>query len=709
MEKPRVVLSSNRMALGIKSGAIILATMAIYFQDLTIIANDAIGNDLMSYLLAIPFLFVYLIYRRRKMLKAVISFETASPNQKPTYIREIIGVLLCLIAFLLYWHGSYTFYPLEYHMISLPVFAAGLVLIIFNAKTLRVLAFPIAFLFFLTPPPTEIISIAGASVATLSSDISYNILKTIGMPVAQISEYGAPALVVIDPSGSQVSFVVGTASSGIHSIIGFGIFAVFIMYISRGPAWKKATVFLACLPIIYVLTVLRIMVLVSLGYWQGVNVAWDIFHLLGGSVLIFIGSITLLFISEKFWKLRIFATEPSATPCTKCNSSSKTGESSCPTCGKITKYPHVSLSTQDIGKMVMLVIVTALIVTLSVPVLALSVQPPQVLTKTIGNEEATATEILPAIEDYSLKFAYRDTQFERIATRDRALVYAYNRENSSLETVFVAIEIGASRATWHSWEASVIIWPQQHGRPSQGVQLDLREIQLLSNPPLMGKYFAFRQTASNTTQVVLYWMEAALFDTGSRTESKYVKMSLVVFPKDSGRVQETETLLLPFANAIISYWQPLKTWSQVNLTIAQNGALLATIPITLLTIILLQGFIGKFRERKSNLRIFSQLNIPEEKLILQAAYQASKKDQPITSAIAVHYKKLTGKTVETETLIQKLNEAEKLGLVKRDIASREDQPIIVWKSHTPLGKSRLTARLTNTIKLNRIFRKIPPR
>jgi len=693
-------LSSSKIALGIKATTSFGSVIAIYFQDLAIIANDAVRNDLMTYTIAIPFLFIYLLYRRRKMLRAALTFETNKPNTTKIHTNEIVGILLCLTAFLLYWHGSYTFYPLEYHLVSLPLFTTGLVLILFNMKTLRFLAFPIVFLFFLTPPPTEIVSIASANVATFSSDFSCSILKAIGLPVSQISEYGAPALVVTDSSGSQLSFVIGTASSGIHSIIGFSIFAIFIMYVAKGPAWKKATLFFISLPIIYVLTILRIMGLVSFGYWQGVNVAWDVFHLLGAPVLIFLGSIILLSLSEKIWKLQIF-TQRRSLQCPICNENTKTKENSCPSCGKLLKYPNINLSKQDIGKIIMLMIVTGILVTLSVPIFALSVQPPQVLVKTLGNEQSTATQLFPQISDYNLTFVYRDTQFEKIATRDRALVYAYIPENTSARTVFTAIEIGSTRSTWHSWEASVIIWPLQHGRTPQGIQLDLREIQLINNPPLIGKYFAFQQTTSNTTQVVLYWMESAIFDTGSSNENKYVKISLIVFPKDSDGIPETEKLLLPFAKAIIDFWQPIKAWSQINLVIAQNGALLTTIPTTLLALILTTNLIQKYRDKKANEKIYSQLSLEEEKQILQAAHDASKKEQPTVNAIASHFKKLTGKTIDPRTLIQKLKQAEQLGLIRRDIANREDQPITIWKNQTPLGKKHLIGKLKQ--KLNQIF------
>ncbi len=75
----------------------------------------------------------------------------------------IVGILLCAIAVLAYWFGSYTFTPLEYHMLTLPILASGLILILFGSQTLKQLAFPIVFLFFLTPPPTEILYSVGST------------------------------------------------------------------------------------------------------------------------------------------------------------------------------------------------------------------------------------------------------------------------------------------------------------------------------------------------------------------------------------------------------------------------------------------------------------------------------------------------------------------------------------------------------------------
>ena len=83
----------TEIALSIKAMAILLPIIAIYLQDLLIVANEAIRSELMSHILATPFPLAYLVYRKRKMLRATIPFETTNPTRKPIYTREIVGAL----------------------------------------------------------------------------------------------------------------------------------------------------------------------------------------------------------------------------------------------------------------------------------------------------------------------------------------------------------------------------------------------------------------------------------------------------------------------------------------------------------------------------------------------------------------------------------------------------------------------------------------
>ena len=694
MKIPRFHPTRTTIALSVKGIAVLGATIAIYFQDLTIVANEAIRSELMSHILVIPFLLAYILYRKRKMFRATIPFETTNFTRKPTYTHEIVGALLCLLAFLLSWHGSYTFHPLEYHLVSLPIFTAGIILIIFNTKTLKVLAFPIAFLLFLTPPPIEIIYSAGATLSTISSQAAYNVLKTIALPVSLANQYGTPVIILQKPGGLPLTFAIDIACAGIYSLTGFTIFAVFISYIARGATWKKATVFLAGIPLIYSLNITRIIITVLIGNHYGMEAAMQAFHLLGGWILIFAGTLILLIISEKLFKIQLFTTKQKIKACNYCNQNPENKQHFCLACGTTLNPLNIKLSKRDLNKIFILVVSAILIMNLQVPVFALTEGPAEVNIQTLGGEQ-TITQILPEISGYTTNFIYRDKGFEEVAKQDASLTYAYKPTDPSKTTIWVTIEIAKSRWRLHSWEACLITWPLATGHQPRVTQLSLRDIQLLQNPPLTARYFAFQDIETKLTQVILYWYENTLFNTGSNPEQKHVKISLIAFTNNPENIHSIEDQLLPFGKAIANYWQPIKTWSQIALLISQNGITLIAITIALLATILSYQLAKNQGEKKSNLKLYNKLAPQEEKLILKAAHEASKKEKPTANVIASHYQKLTGKTIDLELLIAKLNEAEKVGLIKRDITSQEDEPILTWKSqisfteHNKLVKSKL--------------------
>ena len=673
-------LPRSEIALNLKVIAVLLATLAIYHQDLTIIGNEAIRSELMSHILAIPFLLSYLLYRKRKMLKAVIPFETSALRGKTIFTHELFGIILCLLAFLLYWHGSYTFHPLEYHMASLPLFVAGCALIIFNAQTLKVLAFPIAFLFSLTPPPLEIIYVAGTTLSTFSSQAAYTILKTIGLPVNLATQYGTPAIVLENSEGLPLTFTIDIACAGIYSLIGFTIFAAFAAYITRGAPWKKAAMFLMGFPLIYALNITRIILIVLIGYQYGMETAMQAFHLFGGWVLIFLGTLLLLFLSEKILNIQIFG-EKFKIVCPQCSQSPGEEENFCIACGRLLKNIDIKISKRDLCKIIALLISASLIALLTVPVFALTEGPAEVIIQSPGNEQES-TQILPEIPEYTLQFMYRDEKFEEIAKQDASLIYAYIPTKGSETNIWVTIEIASTRASIHRWEVCLITWPQTHGYQPQVTQLDLRDVQLLQNPPIIGRYFAFRDTKSDIIQVILYWYENAIFNTGSGLQKEYVKLSLIAYGNDPEDIPKIEQQLLPFGEAIANHWQPIKTWSRIALEIAHNGITLI-ITVALLGIALLAiQFIRNQKEKKSNLTAYNKL-ASREKLILRAAHQAAQEEKPTINTIASAYQKLAQKPIQPSLLLEKLSEAEEVGLVKREIISHNNEPVLTWKNQVP--------------------------
>jgi len=183
--------------------------------------------------------------------------------------------------------------------------------------------------------------------------------------------------------------------------------------------------------------------------------------------------------------------------------------------------------------------------------------------------------------------------------------------------------------------------------------------------------------------VVLYWYETTPFNTTQGSQQEHVKISLITTANKPEEIHETENRLQPIGQAIANHWQPIKTWSQIALTIAQNGAQLTIIPIFLLAMTLAYYYLKNWERKKSKQNFYNKLALKEDKLILQAAHQATKADKPTGNTIASYYQKIAGKPIEPELLHKKLNEAEKAGLIKRDITSKEDEPTLIWKSQIP--------------------------
>ncbi len=188
-------------------------------------------------------------------------------------------------------------------------------------------------------------------------------------------------------------------------------------------------------------------------------------------------------------------------------------------------------------------------------------------------------------------------------------------------------------------------------------------------------------------QVVLYWFETALFNTGSSFEEKHVKISLITFADSPEDIHDAETKLIPFGTAIASYWQPIKEWSpislaigQVALSISNYGHIIVAAAATLLAGMLTSNFMKKRKKEKTNFQAYMKLALEEEKLVIQAVDQAAKKGKSTSNAIALHYRKLSGKPIELSALNEKLEKAREAGFVKKEMSIREDEPILVWRS-----------------------------
>jgi len=688
MLKPKIptaeiasTINQHRLSIAIKFSVITIAVVALYFQDLSMVFNGALTNESTTFqVLAVPFLFAYLLYRKRKMINATLQPPQTETRVFQKYSSTLTGIALSAVAILTYWYGSYTFTPLIYHMITLPFLVVGLTLILFNLQTLKQLIIPIAFLIFLTPPPDQIFFSVGSALANLCASASNALANVFGMHAVLSTASGSPIITLIRPDHISLPFGVDVACSGVYSLLGFVIFALFIAYIMRGKLINKFVVLIMGIPLIVALNIIRITSILSIGYNFGENLALNLFHFVSATALLFLGTLLLLVITDK-----VFKQPKPPQPCPTCNPPpTNSAEPFCPNCGKLFKQSKTKLNKADIAKIAGIAIIVVMLLSIRAPVFALTQGPAQVITQTPqGIQVNTSNPMLPNIQGYTLNYLYRDTAFEQESGDDAALVYSYTAvSNDSALSVYVAIQIAASVTSEHQWEYCLVTYPLSQGNPTTVNTLDDKNIQLQANPPMTAHYFAFQYTDTNQTQVVLYWYETATFNTNNTAQTKSVMISLITYPSSPQNVTQAENQELPIANAINNYWAPIQTWSVVALAISQNGFALSIVASVILAVLIFYAVFLDKREKTQLRNMFRKL--PEKnKTLITAVDNAQKEGTPSTQGIINQLQKLTNAIVDKGWLIEKLNEAQNAGLIKQAIANDNDEPTIQWKNQIP--------------------------
>jgi exosortase/archaeosortase family protein len=471
----------------------------------------------------------------------------------------------------------------------------------------------------------------------------------------------------------MMNFTVDVACSGIYSLLGFLVFAIFIAYIARDKPWKKATLFAIGFPLIYFLNIIRITTIIAIGYNMGEQLALDIFHLLGGWVLIFIGTIILLAISEGILRIDFFSRNKSTCPdCTANNL--PTTRNYCTKCGRITKHKPPRFNTKDLAKTIAIITAITFLLWIQMPVFAKTHSPAPVLIAT-PNGEIGNPLLFPNITGYELSFWGRDTGFERISKQDYSLMFSYMPTDENKTLVWVGIEISSTTSSLHRWEYCLVTWPQT----PRVAQLDLRDTQILDNPPVIARYFAFQNLQDNQTQLVLYWYETSVFTINDTAEQKQVKISLIAFPETPENTPNIENEILPIAEAIANYWQPIKTWAQISMFISQNGMNVAftTTALTFATAIVY--LYEKRRQERTRTSGYKKLAFRDQQLI-DAIRRTQEKNPATVERIKEAYQATSKTESSTEQLEQKLAELSKIGVVKVATDGNRDEPIKAWKA-----------------------------
>jgi len=180
----------------------------------------------------------------------------------------------------------------------------------------------------------------------------------------------------------------------------------------------------------------------------------------------------------------------------------------------------------------------------------------------------TNTTIFPEISGYNLTFAYRDHNFEGVwhTFSDHQIVSLYYHysplsNESANHEVWIRVVVNDAKIIPDAWEFTLCS-PIQ---PGPDPILDSRDVQILQNPPLSGRFYTFRDYGEDDIQVTLYWYLKVRNITGATTQPicmiacgqrKYVIINLFILTENQNDVPALEEELLVVGQLIAESWEP---------------------------------------------------------------------------------------------------------------------------------------------------------
>jgi exosortase len=159
---------------------------------------------------------------------------------------------------------------------SLIVVLAGLILFHFGPHIFWLLAFPVAFLFFMVPLPAIIFNFFAFPLQGIATHNATWVLDLLGVPVLRDGN-------VIHLS--HISLGVTEACSGIRSLVSLLALASAWAYVTLPGIWAQVVLVASAVPITIAANAVRVVFTGLIGQWFGVEYAQGFFHFFEGWVI----------------------------------------------------------------------------------------------------------------------------------------------------------------------------------------------------------------------------------------------------------------------------------------------------------------------------------------------------------------------------------------------------------------------------------------
>lgn len=258
-------------SVAVRAGVLLLLWFVVFAPVLPSLWDDWVGHSDNSHGLLVPLIAGYFAWQKRKELVNI----ALSPSPWGAWL--LIGSLVIyVVAFV----GDVAFISRVMMISSL----IGLLLFNFGWEFVRVMLFPLLFLFFMIPVPVSLIEKVSIPLQLFASTASAHLIALLSIPVYQEGNILYFA---------QTQLEVAQACSGLRSIMALTMLSVIFVHLSRSGMTGKIVLLLSAIPIALLANILRVTATGVLAHFYGSMVAKGFLHEFSGIVVFAVGFLVL--------------------------------------------------------------------------------------------------------------------------------------------------------------------------------------------------------------------------------------------------------------------------------------------------------------------------------------------------------------------------------------------------------------------------------
>lgn len=300
------------VAPGLRVAAVVACTVVAYAFSLGSIVGGWRYQTPLADLALVPFLTALLLvaaYRRHPYVGEL----------RLARVDVVLASLCVLFALALMVAGpvvmSKYFWATRLDLLTLPFFVAAAVMLLFGARALVRFGFALAFLLLAWPLPYH--SVIEWTLTTFTTATAW----AAGV-LAAAFDLGEPdtttaGLFLLTHKGETFSVLVGSACSGVNTLIGFFVVGIFGLYFVKGPAWRRLAWLAVGAGLVWVFNVFRIAAILAVGEQYGERAAFQVLHPAAGLLALNAAVVVLLLLMRPFglrWRQPVEIDSPLAQP-----------------------------------------------------------------------------------------------------------------------------------------------------------------------------------------------------------------------------------------------------------------------------------------------------------------------------------------------------------------------------------------------------------